>query len=143
VCSASQCVACPTTPTDCDFKSCENGFQRRLADYNGCTVCECAPVSECDRKADCAAGQECYPGSQCAPGCSEPSCCSGNRCGAPGCEGALIPHCVAAGCAGGAVCLAACGAVRCECDGAAWRCAESPAAGGAPGESCPQACVSP
>ncbi|RYZ02537.1 MAG: hypothetical protein EOO73_31350 [Myxococcales bacterium] len=142
VCSASQCVACPAKPTAC-AGPCDNGFQPLLAEYNGCAVCECAPASECTSKAECLAGQECYPGAQCEPGCSEPSCCSGNRCAAAGCEGSPIPHCLAAGCAGGALCLAACSAVTCTCEGSSWQCAESPGAAGAPGESCPQACVSP
>lgn len=142
VCSGSQCVVCVDTPTTCE-RACDHGFQPVLADYNGCVVCECAPVSECTSSANCAAGEGCYPGAQCAPGCNDPTCCTGNRCGRLGCEGQPIPHCVAAGCAGGAVCLAACSAVSCECDGTSWRCTESSPSGGAPGESCPQACVSP
>jgi hypothetical protein len=142
VCRERQCVACPDTPTTC-VGPCEAGFQPRGATYNGCRVCECAPVSECESTADCPAEEECYPGAQCEPGCSEPGCCTGNRCSAPGCAGTAIPHCLAAGCSGGALCLAACSAVTCACDGTEWRCAESPGEGGAPSESCPQACVSP
>lgn len=142
VCNASQCVACPEAPASC-AGPCDHGFQPVLAAYNGCEVCECAPVSACSRKADCDADQECYPGAQCEPGCSDPSCCRGNRCAAAGCAGLPIPHCVAAGCAGGAVCLAACDAVTCECDGTAWQCARSPSTGGASSATCPQACVSP
>jgi hypothetical protein len=142
VCASSQCVACPDTPAACTGP-CEHGFEPTFAVYNGCAICECAPVNACSSQADCGAGQECYPGSQCEPGCSEPRCCRGNRCGASGCAGQPIPHCVAAGCAGGAVCLAACDAVSCECDGTSWQCAQSASSAGAPGASCPQACVSP
>lgn len=142
VCSASQCVACPDTPNACSGP-CDHGFQPVLADHNGCALCECAPASECTSNAGCPAGEQCYPGAQCEPGCNEPSCCAGNRCSGVGCAGSPIPHCLAAGCAGGAVCLAACNAVTCECVGAAWQCAESPGAAGAPSGSCPQACVSP
>lgn len=142
VCSSSQCVTCPEAPTSC-AGPCDHGFEPLLGTYNGCTVCECAPVNACSSKADCALGQECYPGAQCEPGCSEPGCCRGNYCGAPGCAGSPIPHCLVAGCPGGAVCLAACDAVTCECDGTTWQCAQSPSTGGAPSATCPQACVSP
>jgi hypothetical protein len=142
VCSASQCVACPAVPATC-AGPCDHGFQPQLAAHNDCVVCECAPSSECTSNTDCPAGEECYLGAQCQAGCAEPACCTGNQCSPAGCAGAPIPHCLAAGCAGGALCLAACNAVSCECDGASWKCAESPSAGGALGDSCPQACVSP
>lgn len=142
VCSASRCVTCPEAPSACSG-ACEHGFEPALTEHNGCVVCECTPPSECTSTADCPADEECYPGAQCDPGCTEPRCCSGNHCSAAGCAGSAIPHCLIAGCAGGAVCLAACSAVTCECEGATWKCAESPDTAGALGGSCPQACVSP
>ncbi len=141
VCSASQCTSCPVGPAACP--ACDHGFQSIRMSRNGCSICECVPTSACTRDIDCPQGEACYAGAQCQDGCTEPACCFGNRCSLPGCYGKPIPHCLVAGCAGGAVCLAACQAVTCACDGVAWQCAESPSSGGAPSGTCPQACAAP
>jgi hypothetical protein len=141
ICRSGFCEACPEPPTSCQGP-CGDGFEAVAITRNGCQICECAPTSECTSNSDCQNDERCYPGAQCEDGCSEPACCRGNRCSAPGCTPAVPPHCLAAGCAGGGTCLAACESVECECDAGSWNCAGSVSGAGAPG-SCAQACVPP
>jgi hypothetical protein len=131
---------CPVAPASCPGP-CQHGFQSRLMSRNGCAVCECVPSSDCSSSADCQNDEVCYAGAQCEDGCTDPACCFGNRCSQPGCGVGRPPSCLAFGCSDGELCLAACDATSCECDGTGWTCENT--TGGAPVASCPQACVPP
>lgn len=131
---------CPVAPTSCPGP-CQHGFQARLMSRHGCALCECVPPSECNSSADCRNDETCYAGVQCEDGCSDPACCFGNRCSKPGCGVSRPPFCLAFGCSDGELCLAACDATSCECDGADFSCENT--TGGAKVASCPQACVPP
>ena len=138
VCGDYSCQACPAEPASCPGP-CAYGFQPLLIVRNGCGLCECVPPSQCTGNADCQNGETCYAGTQCQDGCSDPTCCFGNHCSQPGCEGTRPPLCLAFGCSNGGSCLAACDATSCACDGAGWICENT--TGGAPVASCPQACA--
>jgi hypothetical protein len=141
ICRGGFCEACPEPTASC-AGPCRQGFEAVAVSRNGCRICECAPISECVSDADCQNDELCYPGAQCEDGCAEPACCRGNQCSAPGCGPGAAPHCLAAGCASGGTCLAACDSVTCECSGGSWSCAGSVSTAGAPG-NCAQACVPP
>jgi hypothetical protein len=141
-CSDYQCVACEPTPPECT-SVCANGFSPQVLSRNGCQVCECVPPSECTMDGDCAGTELCYAGAQCEEGCTTPDCCFGNQCSPAGCAGSAAPSCLVVGCQGGGECLAACDRVSCECNGQAWDCAESAAAGAPSIDQCPQVCGAP
>lgn len=113
VCNDGMCLVCEPQSAQCP-DSCADGSTKMVLDRNGCTVCECLPESECQANADCMDGEICYPGAQCEEGCSDPSCCHGNQCSAPGCSTFAAP-CSVVGCEGGAHCDPSCAAVACEC----------------------------
>jgi hypothetical protein len=141
ICQGGICAPCPGEPS-CPA-ACPFAFSPILVDRNGCAICECAPRSECRSDADCHPAQICYAGVQCEDGCSEPECCFGNLCSAPGCPPAeLGASCAVAGCHAGGQCLSNCARAACECRGGSWDCSgevEPPDAG----TLCIWACAAP
>lgn len=132
VCNDGMCFRCEPQNAQCP-DDCAYGSTKMVLDRNGCTVCECLPASECKSNADCSEGEICYPGAQCEEGCSDPSCCHGNQCSAPGCAVFTAP-CSVVGCEAGAHCDSTCAPYDCECvDGSVMCELVSAGSGGAAG----------
>lgn len=126
-CVEGACVECDNSGLLCDIFCSPPGWTTYMR--NGCSPCECAPPNQCTSDAECEGDSTCVAGEFCWDWCPEddPSCCFGNTCVAPGCEGPPPVGCRQRGCAPGGTCedfevTGICVPSGCGCSDGAWIC---------------------
>jgi hypothetical protein len=131
-CSCSVDSNCPSTfwCTDGRCRRCSQPSSGSLCPLglypfprNGCTWC--VPGNECGGppgSPTCSSDQTCYAGQTCLPHCTDPGCCFGNVCDAPGCGPTTGLDCSIVGCPDGSSCMLIDPGQVCTCQSGRWLC---------------------
>lgn len=122
-CVGGRCVECDNSGPAC-FIVCPAGWSTYMR--NGCSPCDCAPMNACTSDRMCGGLNVCHPGAFCTDWCpDDPSCCFGNTCSMPSCDGPPPVGCFVRGCPEGETCTASgCASSSCTCTADGWACTD-------------------